>query len=61
MPLGWSSASFLLCVCVTDTRVSDGHSWERAVPSGMCSATQNQLSLDLLRSGSRVDCLGEGL
>lgn len=36
MPEGWSSASFLLSTCVTDTRVSDGHSWDSAVPSGMC-------------------------
>lgn len=36
MPLGWSSASFLLSTCVTDTKVSGAHSWESAVPSGMC-------------------------
>lgn len=34
MPLGWSSASFLLGICVTDTKVSDGHSWGNAVLQG---------------------------
>lgn len=42
MPLGWSSASFVVSTCVTDTKVSGGHSWERAVPSGMCLVLQGR-------------------